>query len=220
MSPVVKCASVHWAIISDALSLSSDKLCWYSVAFMSVRIGSRCKLVNMAIGIMGAIRDARVMAWHPTYPGRFLVTCPDRRSTLKDKLVPPVINRLLDFADLYKTKNLVTLTVDGKSKLHIMKKGKKTDTNTKDPLYLVVYRKVSQRMAIIKRLYTKQLLLPLQAKGHPHALCKTWHRSQQGKEENPVGETHTQDDAHGGAMRHPNSKSETKRYYSYLLRGG
>lgn len=30
----------------------------------------------------------------------------------------------------------MTLTVDGKSKLHIMKKGKKTDTNTKDPLYL------------------------------------------------------------------------------------
>uniref|UniRef100_A0A915A6B3 CCHC-type domain-containing protein n=1 Tax=Parascaris univalens TaxID=6257 RepID=A0A915A6B3_PARUN len=29
-------------------------------------------------------------------------------------------------------------------------------------------------------------------KGHPTALCKTWHRSQQGKEENPVGETHTQ----------------------------
>lgn len=30
----------------------------------------------------------------------------------------------------------MTLTVDGKSTLHIMKKGKKTDTNTKDPLYL------------------------------------------------------------------------------------
>uniref|UniRef100_A0A914ZYR1 CCHC-type domain-containing protein n=1 Tax=Parascaris univalens TaxID=6257 RepID=A0A914ZYR1_PARUN len=29
-------------------------------------------------------------------------------------------------------------------------------------------------------------------KGHPTAPCKTWHRSQQEKEENPVGETHTQ----------------------------
>lgn len=30
----------------------------------------------------------------------------------------------------------MTLTVDGRSNLNIMKKGKKTDTNTKDPLYL------------------------------------------------------------------------------------
>uniref|UniRef100_A0A914ZIR1 CCHC-type domain-containing protein n=1 Tax=Parascaris univalens TaxID=6257 RepID=A0A914ZIR1_PARUN len=29
-------------------------------------------------------------------------------------------------------------------------------------------------------------------KEHPTASCKTWHRSQQGKEENHVGETHTQ----------------------------
>uniref|UniRef100_A0A915BQF4 Uncharacterized protein n=1 Tax=Parascaris univalens TaxID=6257 RepID=A0A915BQF4_PARUN len=29
-------------------------------------------------------------------------------------------------------------------------------------------------------------------KGHPAALCKTWHRSQQRKRENAVGETHTQ----------------------------
>uniref|UniRef100_A0A914RBG3 Laminin G domain-containing protein n=1 Tax=Parascaris equorum TaxID=6256 RepID=A0A914RBG3_PAREQ len=61
--------------------------------------------------------------------------------------VPPSSSALCDghwhHIKLYKTKNLVTLTVDGKSKLHIMKKGKKTDTNTKDPLYLVVYRKSS-----------------------------------------------------------------------------
>ncbi|VDK44418.1 unnamed protein product [Anisakis simplex] len=54
--------------------------------------------------------------------------------------VPPTENALCDghwhHIKLYKTKNLMTLTVDGKSKLHIMKKGKKTDTNTKDPLYL------------------------------------------------------------------------------------
>ncbi|VDM17240.1 unnamed protein product, partial [Wuchereria bancrofti] len=47
-----------------------------------------------------------------------------------------VVNCLLIYIQLYKTKNLMTLTVDGRSSLNIMKKGRKTDTNTKDPLYL------------------------------------------------------------------------------------
>uniref|UniRef100_A0A0R3RHL9 LAM_G_DOMAIN domain-containing protein n=1 Tax=Elaeophora elaphi TaxID=1147741 RepID=A0A0R3RHL9_9BILA len=54
--------------------------------------------------------------------------------------VPNMFNALCDghwhHIKLYKTKNLMTLTVDGRSNLNIMKKGKKTDTNTKDPLYL------------------------------------------------------------------------------------
>ncbi|VBB28863.1 unnamed protein product [Acanthocheilonema viteae] len=54
--------------------------------------------------------------------------------------VPSMSNALCDghwhHIKLYKTKNLMTLTVDGRSNLNIMKKGKKTDTNTKDPLYL------------------------------------------------------------------------------------
>ncbi|VDK75274.1 unnamed protein product [Litomosoides sigmodontis] len=54
--------------------------------------------------------------------------------------VPNMSNALCDghwhHIKLYKTKNLMTLTVDGRSNLNIMKKGKKTDTNTKDPLYL------------------------------------------------------------------------------------
>lgn len=35
-----------------------------------------------------------------------------------------------------KKKNLMTLTVDGKSNLNIMKKSKKPETMTKDPIYL------------------------------------------------------------------------------------
>ncbi|KAK6042478.1 hypothetical protein COOONC_12912 [Cooperia oncophora] len=35
-----------------------------------------------------------------------------------------------------KKKNLMTLTVDGKSNLNIMKKSKKHETVTKDPIYL------------------------------------------------------------------------------------
>ncbi|VDM99456.1 unnamed protein product [Thelazia callipaeda] len=54
--------------------------------------------------------------------------------------IPSSSNALCDghwhHIKLYKTKNLMTLTVDGRSNLSIMKKGKKTDTNTKDPLYL------------------------------------------------------------------------------------
>ncbi|KAM3726093.1 Laminin-like protein [Dirofilaria immitis] len=54
--------------------------------------------------------------------------------------VPSTSNAVCDghwhHIKLYKTKNLMTLTVDGRSNLNIMKKGKKTDTNTKDPLYL------------------------------------------------------------------------------------
>lgn len=47
-----------------------------------------------------------------------------------------VVNYLLIYIQLYKTKNLMTLTIDGRSNLNIMKKGKKTDTNTNDLLYL------------------------------------------------------------------------------------
>uniref|UniRef100_A0A915PQH1 Laminin subunit alpha n=1 Tax=Setaria digitata TaxID=48799 RepID=A0A915PQH1_9BILA len=54
--------------------------------------------------------------------------------------VPSTTNALCDghwhHIKLYKTKNLMALTVDGRSNLNIMKKGKKTDTNTKDPLFL------------------------------------------------------------------------------------
>lgn len=35
-----------------------------------------------------------------------------------------------------KKKNLMTLTVDGKSNLNIMKKSKKLETVTKDPIYI------------------------------------------------------------------------------------
>ena len=53
---------------------------------------------------------------------------------------PPSSNGLCDghwhSIKVMKKKNLMTLTVDGKSNLHIMKKNKKPDTVTNDPIYL------------------------------------------------------------------------------------
>ncbi|PIO68807.1 laminin G domain protein, partial [Teladorsagia circumcincta] len=53
---------------------------------------------------------------------------------------PPTTNTICDghwhLIKIMKKKNLMTLTVDGKSNLNIMKKGKKHETVTKDPIYL------------------------------------------------------------------------------------
>lgn len=40
------------------------------------------------------------------------------------------------FAQIYKTKNLLTISADGASKYFVIKQQRSTDTNTKDPLYL------------------------------------------------------------------------------------
>lgn len=46
-------------------------------------------------------------------------------------------NTLISLAiQIYKTKNLMTMTVDGKSAMKVIKKADSTETNTKDPLYL------------------------------------------------------------------------------------
>uniref|UniRef100_A0A1I7XHB3 Laminin EGF-like domain-containing protein n=1 Tax=Heterorhabditis bacteriophora TaxID=37862 RepID=A0A1I7XHB3_HETBA len=54
--------------------------------------------------------------------------------------IPPVESALCDghwhSIKIMKKKNLMTLTVDGKSNLNIMKKSKKPETVTKDPIYL------------------------------------------------------------------------------------
>ncbi|XGW07796.1 hypothetical protein V3C99_010722 [Haemonchus contortus] len=53
---------------------------------------------------------------------------------------PPTANTICDghwhSIKIMKKKNLMTLTVDGKSNLNIMKRGKKHETVTKDPIYL------------------------------------------------------------------------------------
>ncbi|VDO27999.1 unnamed protein product [Haemonchus placei] len=53
---------------------------------------------------------------------------------------PPLANTICDghwhSIKIMKKKNLMTLTVDGKSNLNIMKRGKKHETVTKDPIYL------------------------------------------------------------------------------------
>ncbi|KHJ77995.1 laminin G domain protein [Oesophagostomum dentatum] len=53
---------------------------------------------------------------------------------------PPTPNAICDghwhSIKIMKKKNLMTLTVDGKSNLNIMKRSKKPETMTKDPIYL------------------------------------------------------------------------------------
>uniref|UniRef100_A0A914WZ73 Uncharacterized protein n=1 Tax=Plectus sambesii TaxID=2011161 RepID=A0A914WZ73_9BILA len=53
---------------------------------------------------------------------------------------PTAVNALCDGhwhnIKIYKTKNLMTMTVDGKSGMKVIKKADSTETNTKDPLYL------------------------------------------------------------------------------------